>query len=84
MRFLFIADYATAFHADNALAHRLDQLRIMRGQDDGRAEVIDLLQYLDDFIGIARVKVAGWLVSQQDFRLIDDGASDGQTLLLTP
>ena len=67
---------------DHALAHRVDDLFVMRGHDDGGAGAVDGVQHFHDAQRSGRVEVAGGLVGQQNLRVIHVGAGDGHTLLL--
>jgi len=54
------------------------------GNDDqgGAAVGREGEQHSHDFGAVARVEVAGGLVGEKDYWLVDDGASDGNALLL--
>jgi hypothetical protein len=78
---LVVAHDAAALHGDDALPHRIHDTFIMRRDDDRGPEFVDLLQNLDDFVRIHRVEVTGRLVSDDNIRLVDDGAADGDALL---
>ena len=71
-----------AVQFDHALAHRVDDLFVMRGHDDGGAGAVDGVQHFHDAQRSGRVEVAGGLVGQQNLRVIHVGAGDGHTLLL--
>ena len=50
---------------------------IVRDYDDGQAILfVQLLQHSQHFLGRARVEIAGWLVSEQQLRAIDERAGD--------
>ncbi len=55
----------------------------MGGEHDGGTEIIDLLENLNDFVGIHWIEISCRLVGDDDVRLIDDSASDGYALLLS-
>ena len=62
-------------------ATTLDPVLVVRGDDDGDA---DLMEGGEDFENFARrvdIEVAGRLVGEQDGRAIDDGAGNRQPLL---
>ena len=54
----------------------------VRDLDDRRAGVVQLLEELHDLAALARVQVAGRLVGEDDLRVGDDRARDGDELLL--
>ena len=57
----------------------------MRDHHDRLAQVfVELPQHLENDVGIFRVEVTCWLVGKQDFWFVDDGARDGDALLLAP
>src|ERR1700694_1665868 len=57
---------------------------IVRHQDNGQAELhIDLAQTGDDFLSSHGVKLAGWLVGEQQGRLVSQRDCNGHALLLT-
>src|SRR5579859_5161207 len=73
---------------DNTITHVHDTVEVGGGlgvvgdHDDGLAEVfVQAAQHFEDDFGILGVEVAGGLVSEQDFRFVDDGASDSDALL---
>ena len=51
--------------------------------DDGRAELINLFEYLDDLVGVDGVQVPCRLVSDDEVWLIDNRATDSDALFLT-
>src|SRR5579864_6427519 len=56
--------------------------RIVSDHDDGLPELlIQLAQHRQYIIRILGVQISGGLVSEQNFRLVDNGARDGHTLL---
>ena len=56
---------------------------IVRDQDDGLAELtIEAVELGEDFGAGRRIEIAGRLVGEQNFRLVDQGPGDGDTLLL--
>ena len=58
-------------------------VRFVGDHDDGQALVVELLEQGQDLDAGARVQVAGGLVGQQQRGLGDQGAGDGDPLLLT-
>ena len=58
-------------------------VRLMGDDDDGQPIfLIELLKHAQDFLARVRIEVAGRLVGEQKLRLIDQGAGDGDALLL--
>src|SRR5215471_21111722 len=58
--------------------------RIMRDYHDRCAFIlVQVLEHFHNFIAHLAVQVAGRLVGQQDARIADNGARDGDALLLT-
>ena len=55
----------------------------MRCHDERRARAVDAVEHADDLLGVLGVEVAGRFVREQDGGLLDDGARDGDALLLT-
>ena len=77
-----VADDLAVVQLDDALAHRVDDLLVVRGHHDGGAGAVDGVQHLHDAQRRSRVEVAGGLVGQQDLRMVHVGAGDGHALLL--
>ena len=55
---------------------------VVRDHDHGRAAAVELDQELEDFVRRFRVQVAGRFVGQYDGGLVQEGAGDGDALLL--
>ena len=56
---------------------------VVGDEDDGLAQlVVELAEHAQDGFGILGVEIAGGLVGEEDFRFGDDGAGDGDALLL--
>src|SRR5213080_971704 len=68
--------------APAVLDAEVDDGRIVRGQKERGAALMDRLEQLEQLDGALRVEVAGRLVAEEDRRLADDGAGDGDALLL--
>ena len=68
-------------HDDAAGAH-LEQRAVVRREEHGRPGLVDLLEEAEDVDRELRVEVAGGLVGEDERRLADDGARDGDALLL--
>ena len=56
---------------------------VVRDHDNRRAVLVELSQQLEHFLAVDRVEVARRLVREDQFRLRDDRAGHGNTLLLT-
>jgi len=69
-----VAHDPALIHRDHASADRIDDTLVVRRENDGSAEVVDLFQYFDDIVRVDRVEVAGRLIRDQNIGLIDDGA----------
>src|SRR5215212_2429797 len=54
----------------------------VRDLDDGRAGGVEPLEQLHDLAPLARMEVAGGLVGEDELGPVDDGAGDGDELLL--
>ena len=54
----------------------------MRHQDDGDTLGVQALEHPKNFVSDARIKVAGGLVGEQQGGTVDQGAGDGDALLL--
>src|SRR5437667_5978906 len=49
---------------------------------DGRALLIQLLEQLHDFAALVGMQIARWFIGENQLRFGDDGARDGDELLL--
>ena len=77
-----VADDDAVAEFDDAFAHLVDDVVVVRGHDHGGAVLVDLVQHAHDAHGGGGVQVAGGLIGQQDARAVDDGAGDRHALLL--
>src|SRR2546430_16724963 len=68
--------------APAVLDAEVDDGRIVRGQKERGAALMDRLEQLEQLDGALRIEVAGRLVAEKNRRLADDGAGDGDALLL--
>src|SRR3989344_7844377 len=75
-----VAHYLPTIDGDDALPDGIDHAFIMRRDDDGRTELVDLLKDLDDLVRIDGIEIAGRFVGNDELRLIDDRAADGDAL----
>ena len=59
-----------------------DERVVVRGDDDGGAEAVHLLEELHQTLGLGVVEVAGGFVGEEQAGTVDDGSGDGDALLL--
>ncbi len=57
-------------------------VRVVGDDDDGDALAVQLLEQIEDLLAGVGVQRAGRLVGQDDIRPVDQGAGDGDALLL--
>src|SRR3954470_17941029 len=70
-------------HPDDTVRVAAGQVLVVGDQHKGGAVVADVgFEYFHDSGGIVAVEVAGRLVGQEQSRRVDQGASDGDALLL--
>ena len=83
------AGFVPAVADDLAVAHDHDAFAVggdvefVGDHDDGDARVVEFLEQPHDLDAGAGVEIAGGLVGQDEFRLVDQGAGDGDALLLS-
>ena len=65
------------------IAELLDQHLVVGGDHDGRAELVQFLEQVEQAHADPVIDVAGRLVGQQEAGTRDDGAGDGDALLLS-
>src|SRR6185312_11671925 len=73
-----------AVELDDATAHGVDDVVVVRCHDDRGAGAVDPLEQQHDPLAGLRVEVAGGLVGQQHQRAVDERTGDGDPLLLAP
>src|SRR5579884_127682 len=78
---LFIGHDAAVFQPDDAPAHAVDDGLIVRGDDDRRAFQVDAPEQFHDFRGVRRIQIAGGLVAQEEFGIVDQRSGDCGALL---
>src|SRR5690348_8177723 len=76
-----VGDDAVA-HADDALGVR-GHVRLVRDHDHGLALFVEALEDREDLRARPGVEIPGGLVGQDHRRVVEEGARDGDTLLLT-
>src|SRR5579863_2356615 len=75
-------DDDTIPHVDDAIEID-DRFGIVRDHDDGLTQIlVELTKHLKNDFGILGVEIAGRLVGEENFGFVDDGAGDGNALLL--
>ena len=57
-----VADNPPIFQCHHALFDRINHAFVVRREDDGRTEIVDLLEDLDDFVSVDRIQISRWLV----------------------
>ena len=67
---------------DDALAHGVDHLAVVRRHDDGGAGAVDHVEQLHDAQRDGRVEVARRLVADEQRRAVNHGPGNGHALLL--
>ena len=84
LRSVAVGDHAAAVHDVKAIAKLLDEIDILLNQQDGhvffRGEVFE---HAPDFLDDVGLNALGRLVEQQQPRLADQRAADGELLLLS-
>ena len=73
---LVVLDNLSFFHRNDSSANLIDNAGIVSREDHSRTKLVNLLQNLDDFKSIHRVKISSRLICNDDVRLRDDGTSD--------
>src|SRR3989344_4692528 len=76
-----VTDYLAPVQRHHALFQRINDSFIVRGENDGRAEVVYFFEYLHDLKRVDGIKITGRLIGDNDVRLVDDGARYCHTLL---
>ncbi len=56
----------------------------MRDDDDGASFAVQFLKDAKDFLAAMAVERTRWLVRQNNISIVDEGAGDGNALLLAP
>ena len=77
-----VADDAALVELDDAALHVVHHLAVVGDDDDGGAGLVDPVEQLHDPDRGDRVEVSARLVGQQQRRVVDEGAGDGDALLL--
>ena len=69
-------------HVDDAVAEGGD-FRVVGNQEDGLAEaMVEFSEHIEDQLGVFGVEAAGGFVGQENLGAVDDGARNGDALLL--
>src|SRR5690349_19759223 len=77
-------DGAPIVEHDDAMRTKLEQRSVMRRKKDRRPRLMDFFEESEDIDRELWIEVAGRLVGQDERGLADDGARDGDPLLLAP
>ena len=77
-----VAHDPAALELDHAAAHAVDHVRVVRGDQHGRAGAVDPVQQLHDPDRGLGIEVAGRLVGEQQRRVVDERARHRDALLL--
>jgi len=64
------------------MAKMTDQLPVVAANDDRCSLLIDFFKDGHNFKSQFWIEIAGWLIGQQYFGMIDNGAGNGHSLLL--
>lgn len=68
---------------NDPLTRAINEMRVVRRNEDRHAVVMKIQKQIQNFIGKFAVKVTGWFICQQEWRLVDHSARDADTLLFT-
>src|SRR5215208_1091206 len=79
---LLVAHYAALAQLDHAPAHLVDHLLVVGRHDHGGPGAVDPVDQLHDPDRGLGIEVAGGLVGQQQWRVVDERARDRHALLL--
>src|SRR5258708_37636657 len=77
-----VADHGATVDDDDATAHDVDDLLVVRGHHHRGAALVDLEQQLQDLPRGRWVKVPGGLIGDEDLGVLAEGAGDRDALLL--
>src|SRR5690349_15152805 len=78
-----VADEAALLQLDDALAHLVHDVLVVRRHQHGGARPVDAVEQLHDADGGLRVEVTGRLVGDEELGPVHEGSRDGHALLLT-
>src|SRR3989344_6526197 len=78
---LIVTNYFTAIHRNDTLPHCVHDALIMGRDNDGCAKFVDAFQDFHNLVGVNGIQIPRRLVRDDDVRLVDDGATDGDPLL---
>src|ERR687895_1631808 len=77
-----VADDGAVVEGDDALAHLVHHLAVVGRHHDGRPRAVDPVEELHDPDRGVGVEVPGWLVADEERRVVDERARDRDALLL--
>ena len=70
--------------AQNRHVHFLDQVVVMGGDHHARTKaLVQFIKEAHEFSPHFRVNIAGWFICDEQVRLANEGACDGDALLFT-
>jgi hypothetical protein len=75
-------DQPSVDQSDFACARIFDQRAVMGGDQHGRSQPVEFAEQSDQSLADFRIDIAGRLVGEKQIGTGDDGARDGDTLLL--
>src|SRR3989344_1888109 len=78
-----VSDYAPVLNGDNTALEVVHDILIVSCEHHGRAHFIDLLQKMEDSVGVQRVQVACRLIGHHYVRPVHHRAGYGHTLFLS-
>lgn len=79
---LFVPNQAAAADLDHAFVHAVHHGMFVSTDNDGRAGSVDFIEQGHNGFAVGRIEVAGWLVSEDEHRIVDHCACNGHPLLL--
>src|SRR5438477_13154337 len=77
-----VADDVPVIEMDDALTDGVDDLGVVRRDHERRAEIVHVMEELDDVLARFGVEVAGLVVRETDARAIHERACDRFSLLV--
>lgn len=78
-----IPNYLSSLELNHSLLHHINQLTVMRRDDDRFPITMKTIEYGHDFLGIFWIKIPGGFISYNDVRVMDQCACDSDSLSLS-
>ena len=75
-------DDAAVIHDGDAVAQALGLIHVVRGENDGAARLLELVDQVPQMAARLGIEAGGRLVEKQQLRIADQRAGHGQPLLL--